>query len=120
MVSENKKEAGSSTTLGDRRGVHHALCTCCVRAVQNVGYVLPMAKVTEVPTGFPDKGLPQIPTQSNNSAHELKQTMFHTQNARMLSVFYLNLLFYLNLPCGRMLPLWWLVFRVVTGKLTCY
>ena len=40
--------------------------------------------------------------------------MFHTENARMLSVFYLNLLF---LPCGRMLPQWWVVFRVVRGQL---
>ena len=41
--------------------------------------------------------------------------MFHTDTARMLSVFYLNLLF---LPCGHMLPWWWVVFRVVMGKPT--
>ena len=41
--------------------------------------------------------------------------MFHTENARMLSVFYLNLLF---LACERMLPPRWVVFRVVTGKFT--
>ena len=50
----------------------------------------------------------QTPTQSKNSANELKQMMFHTENARLLSVFYLNLLF---LPW--MLPRWWVVFRVV-------
>ena len=55
-----------------------------------------MAKVTAVPTVFPDPGLPQIPTESKRSDNELKQTMFHTENARMLLVFDLNLLF---LPC---------------------
>ena len=41
--------------------------------------------------------------------------MFHTKNARMLPVFYPNLLI---LPCGHVLPCWWVVFRVLTGKLT--
>ena len=35
--------------------------------------------------------------------------MFQTENARMLSAFYLNLMF-------SPLPQWWVVFRVVTGK----
>ena len=46
-----------------------------------------MAKVTRLTAVFPDTGLPQIPTQSNNSDNELKQTIFHTENARKLSVF---------------------------------
>ena len=74
----------------------------------------PLAKVTAATTVFPDTGLPQIPTQSKNSDNELKQTMFHTENAKMLPVFGLNLL---CLACGRMLP-WWVVFRVVTGTPT--
>ena len=80
----------------------------------NVDPFSPLAKVTAVTTVFPDTGLPQIPPQSTNSSNEFKQTMFHTSNARMLSVFHLNLLF---LPCGRVLTQWWVVFRVVTGKL---
>ena len=42
--------------------------------------------------------------------------MFHTENARMLSVFYPNLLIS---PCGPVLPRWWVGFRVVTGPLAC-
>ena len=72
------------------------------------GPLLPVCKVTGVTTVFPDTGLPQIPTQSKNSDGELKQTMIHTENARMLSVFYLNLLFS---PCRRMLTRWWVVFK---------
>ena len=76
-----------------------------------------MAKVSTVTTVCPDKGLPHSPNQSKNSGNEFKQTMFHTDNAAMVSVFCLNLLF---LPCGRTLPRWWVVFKVVTGKLTYY
>ena len=43
--------------------------------------------------------------------------MFLTENARILLFSSLNLL---SLPCGRMLPRWWVVFRVVTGKLSYY
>ena len=52
-----------------------------------------MATVTAVTTVFPDNGLPQVPIHSKNSDNELKQNRCHTGNARMLSVFYLNLLF---------------------------
>ena len=58
-------------------------------------------KVTAATTVFPDTGLPQIPTQSKNSDNELEQTMFHTEKAKMLPVFGLNLL---CLACGRILP----------------
>ena len=61
-----------------------------------------------------DTGLPQIPAQSKTAANESKQTVFHSENARMLSVLYLNLLF---VPRGRMLPRWWVGFGVATGKL---
>ena len=44
-----------------------------------------MAKVTAVTTAVRYTGLPQIPTQSNSSDNELKQTVFHTENARLLS-----------------------------------
>ena len=44
-----------------------------------------MAKVTAVTTVFPYTGLPQISTQSKNSDNESKQTMFHTENVRLLS-----------------------------------
>ena len=54
----------------------------------------------------------QIRTQSKNSGDELKQATFHIGNARILFVFFLNLLFW---PCGRMPPRWWVTFRVVTG-----
>ena len=74
-----------------------------------------MAKVTAITTVFLDTGMPQTPTHSKNSDNELKQTMLHTENARMLSVFYPNLLF---LACGRMLLRWWVVSRVVMGKLS--
>ena len=65
-----------------------------------------MAKVTAVTkvTVVPDTGL----------RNELKQTMFHIENTRTLSVFYPNLLF---LPCRHMLLRWWVVSRVVTGQL---
>ena len=43
--------------------------------------------------------------------------MLHTENAGMLAVFYLNTLF---LPFGQMLSKRWVVFRVVTGKLSYY
>ena len=42
-----------------------------------------MTKMTAVTTVFPDTGLPRFP--SENSDNELKQTMFHTGNARLLS-----------------------------------
>ena len=77
----------------------------------------PLAKVIGVTTVFPDTGLPQVPTQSSNSDNEVKQSMFHTEKATMLSVFYLNLLF---LPRGCMLPWWLVVFGVATGKLFYY
>ena len=70
-----------------------------------------MATMTAVTTVL--AGLPQIPTQSKDSGHELKQIMFGTESTRLLSVLYLHLL---SLPSGRMLPRWWVVFRVVTGK----
>ena len=76
-----------------------------------------MAKVTTVTAVFPDTVLPQIPIQSKTSDNGLKQTMFHTENARILSVFYVNLLF---LSCGCTLPRWLVVFRVVMGKLIYY
>ena len=60
-----------------------------------------MAKVTAVTTVFPDTGVPRIHPQSKNSDSELNQTVFRTEDARMLSAFYLNLLF---LPCGHVLP----------------
>ena len=41
--------------------------------------------------------------------------MFCTANARLLSVFHLNLLVY---AFGRMLPRWRVIFEVVMGKLT--
>ena len=50
----------------------------------------------------------QIPTQSKNSDKQLKRTMFHTEIGCCL-----NLLF---VPCGQMLPRWWVVFRVLMGK----
>ena len=60
----------------------------CARAVRKVGYFGPIFPDGQVDLGvFPDTGLPQISGQSENSDHELKQTMFHTENARMLSVF---------------------------------
>ena len=45
-----------------------------------------MAKVTVVTSVFPDTALPQIPTQSKGSDFGLQQTMFHIENARMLSI----------------------------------
>ena len=51
--------------------------------------------------------------------YEEEQTIFTTKNTRLLSVLLLNLLFLLLLLlCGRMLPRWWGVFRVATGKPT--
>ena len=95
----------------DPKGAHHALCE------KQANPLPPMATVTTVTTVFPDTGLPQTPTHSENSDNDLKHTMFHTENARMLSVFSANLLFS---PCGRMLPWSWVVFRVVTGQLIYY
>ena len=45
---------------------------------------------------------PRIVTQSVNSDNELKQTVLHTENARLLSKSAV-------LPCGRVLPRWWQV-----------
>ena len=45
----------------------------------------PMANVTAVYTMFACAGLPQIPTQSQNSDNEVTQPMFHTENASLLS-----------------------------------
>ena len=44
-----------------------------------------MAKVTAVTTVFSYTAPPQIPTQSSNSDYELKQSIFPTENARLLS-----------------------------------
>ena len=83
--------------MGGGGGAYRALCDRWAVLVP-----LPLlAKVTAATTVFPDTGLPQIPTQSKNSDNELKQTMFHTENAKMLPVFGLNLL---CLARGRMLP----------------
>ena len=69
-----------------------------------------MAKVTPDPR----HRTAQILSESKTSEKESKQTAFHTANARMVSFFCVNLLF---LPSGRMLPQWWVVFRVVKGTL---
>ena len=77
------------------------------------------------PNGQGDGGNHRVPIHGtapdscsvHNSHNAFKQTVFHTENARMLSVFYLNLL---CLPCECMLPWWYVVFRVVTGKLAFY
>ena len=93
-------------------------CVLCARCV--VGYLGPA-----FPDGKGDCGTHCVPRHRTapdaysvkNPRYESKQTMFHTETARALSVFYLNLLF---LPCGRMLPWWCVVFRVLTGKRTDY
>ena len=61
---------------------------------------------------------PGTQRQRGNAPHTSRlQTMRHTENATLLSVFSLTPVFLL---CGRMLPWWWLVFRGVTGKPTYY
>ena len=44
--------------------------------------------------------------------------MFDPENARMLSVIDRNPLFAMWMYVSRILPQWWVVFRVATGKLT--
>jgi len=72
-----------------------------------------VAKVTAVTTVFPYTGLPRFLLTPKNADDESKQTTFHTENARMLSVFCPNLLF---LPGGRMLPRRWSDFQGGHGK----
>ena len=62
-----------------------------------------MAKVTAVTTAVPFAGLPQIPTQSNSSDKELTQTMFPSENARLLSK---SAVFALCSPGGGWYPGW--------------
>ena len=90
----------------------------CARAVRKVGYFGPVFPDGQGDCGnhcVPMHRTAQILTQSKNSHNELTQTIFRTKNARLLSVVYLHLLF---LPCGRMLPLLWVVFMVDTGQLS--
>ena len=64
-------------------GAHRALCE--TKAM--VDPLSPLAKVTAVATMFPDTGLAQP---------QLLGIVFHTANARMLSVFYLPVAFALS------------------------
>ena len=94
-------------------GAYHALYP---RFAQ-VGYFepgVPAGQGNRINHCVPTDRTAQILPQSKNLDNERKQIMFHIENARLLSVFYLNLLF---LPCGHMLPGWWVVFRVVTQQL---
>ena len=84
------------------RGAQRALWRA-VRKVGCFGPVFPMTKVTTAATVFPDTGLLGFflsPKTHIRLCFTLK--MPHCC---------LNLLF---LPCGRMLPSWWVVCRVVT------
>ena len=91
----------------------------CARAVQKVGYCGHIFS-----DGQGDRSehcvaihrTTQILTQSKNSIMGKNKLCF-TLKSRLLSVFYLHLVF---LPCGRMLSQRWVVFRVVTGKLMYY
>lgn len=88
----------------------------CARGVQKVGYLGPM--FPDDPGDCSNNCVPihrtvQILTQSQNSDNAVKQTMFHTENVRLLSESAVFALW-------TYLPRWWVVLRVVMGKLLYY
>ena len=69
--------------------------TRCARAVQTIGHFgpgLPSGQGARNNYRVPIRRTAQILTQSNTPENEAKQTMADTEDARMLSVFSLNLL----------------------------
>ena len=66
-----------------------------------------MAKLTPVRAVFPYTGLLRFFTQSHNSDNKLKQTIFHTENARFLSK-------------SAVFARWTYTFPVVGGLQGCY
>ena len=90
-------------------GAHHALCRRCAKSGpifpdgqgERSNYRVPMHKTT------------QILTQSKISDNELQQTILPTKNTKLLSKSAVFALW-------TYLTLWWVVIRVVTGKLTYY
>ena len=115
-VSDSRRVAGRHTlmvvytTTGNLRTVlYNASNRSACQTVTDPGIAMIL-----LPRGATFKTGRRTKTKEAQNSDELKQTMFHTESARLLSVFYLNLLF---LPSGCMLPWWWVLFRAVTGKL---
>ena len=77
---------GMDGLLGEGERAHCVMCARCAK----VGYLRPVFLDGKGDRGnhcFSIHRTAQILTQSKNSDNELKQPMFHTENARLLSVF---------------------------------
>ena len=84
----------------------------CARAVRKLGHFRLMVPDDQSDGGnycVPPHGTAQIPTQSKSSDNEAKQTVFHTENAGLLSKSAI-------LPPGQVLPRRWVGFRSGRAK----
>ena len=89
ILASGKQIPSDLARISSTAGMH----ACAVRKVGYFGPVFPDSQGDRCKHCVPTHKTAQILTWSKPPDNELNQTMFHTENTRVLSVFYLNPLF---------------------------